>query len=67
MFTAEWCTPMGMEPFEWQKRRMESLLSSIPPDWARQNRLERRAPMKRERIIKRSPLGQHKAAGMAMG
>ena len=64
MFTAEWRTPLGTEPFEWQKRRMESLLPSVP-DWVRDDRTERRMPRKKEKTIKRSPAPLRKVPGMA--
>ena len=66
MFIAEWCTPLGTEPFAWQKRRMDDLLSSVPP-FTGNEKQRRRTPRKKERSILRSPAPYRKAAGTAIG
>jgi len=66
MFIADWCTPLGTEPFEWQRRRMEGLLPSLP-DRAGSEKRERRTPRKKEQILPRTPNAHRKAAGMAAG
>ena len=64
MYMTEWCAPLGTEPFEWQKRRMENLLPSVP-DWVRENRAERRMPRKKEKKINHSPAPLRKVPGLA--
>ena len=63
MYMTEWRS-LGTEPFEWQKRRMENLLSSAL-DRADDRIPERKTPQRKEKKIRRSPTPLRKIPGMA--